>query len=102
MIMVITMIMAMTIMKKLLQYKWWLQLQLMDDDSDNINGSDISHANNDDEWWWLELGLMVYSSDGQWGQWRYSCCDWWSDGNKEGAMMDDSNENDNSNYGGCQ
>ena len=54
MIMVITMIMAMTIMKKLLQYKWWLQLQLMDYDSDDINGSDISHANNDDdEWWWL-------------------------------------------------
>ena len=52
MIMVITMIMAMTIMKKLLQYKWWLQLQLMDYDSDDINGSDISHANNDDEWWW--------------------------------------------------
>ena len=45
---------------------------------------------------------MVYSSDGQWGQWRYSYCDWLSDGNKGGAMMDDSNENDNSNDGGCQ
>jgi hypothetical protein len=45
--MVITMIMAMTIMKKLLQCKWWLQLQLMDDDSDASNGSDINHGNND-------------------------------------------------------
>ena len=45
---------------------------------------------------------MVYSSDGWWEQWTYSYCDWWSDGNTEGAMMDDSNGNDNSNYGECQ
>ena len=48
MITVITMIMAMTIMKKLLQCIWWLQLQLMDDDSDASNDSDISHGNNDE------------------------------------------------------
>ena len=45
---------------------------------------------------------MVYSSDGWWGQWRYSYCDWWSDSDTEGAIMDGSNGNDNSNCSGCQ
>jgi len=44
---------------------------------------------------------MVYSSSWWWGQWRYSYCDWWSDGVSEGSMMDDTNGNDNSNCGGC-
>ena len=35
-------------MKKLLQCIWWLQLQLMDDDSDASNDSDINHGNNDE------------------------------------------------------
>ena len=35
-------------MKMLLQCIWWLQLQLMDDDSDASNDSDISHGNNNE------------------------------------------------------